>query len=124
MFATALARGGSVEDAAKEAGISARTGRRWRRRPEIQVELRAFARAAVGQAMATLASGATRAAVSLTEIAAGTRNAVAPQVATARAVLEFAVQTVEVQELMDRVADLEARLPKDGGSGAKENPWT
>ena len=116
VFVRALVDGASVEDAANAAAISARTGRRWRHRPAVVAALREHSRASVQQATAVLASGATKAALSLVAIADDKRKASAPVVQASRAILEFASKGCELAEIEERLATLEQQIANTPGT--------
>jgi hypothetical protein len=120
-FVDALAAGETSCQAAKLAGISARTGRRWRQQFEIQSALRSRLNDSLGAARAILACGAARAATALVSMADGSEPAEAPRVAAARAVCDGAVKLCEVAELEARLAALEQQLTATNGG---TNKWT
>ena len=119
-FCDALAAGETSCQAAKLAGITDRTGRRWRQRPEIQAAVRARLNDSLGAARAILACGAARACSALVTMADGSEPAESARVSACRAVTEGAVKLCEVAELEARLAALEAQLTNDGG----EPRWT
>jgi hypothetical protein len=117
-FCDALAAGETSCQAAKLAGITDRTGRRWRQRPEIQAAVRARLNDSLGAARAILACGAARAATGLVSMSDGSEEASAPRVSAARAVVEGATRLVEIEEIESRLAALEqqqANTPFRGG---------
>jgi hypothetical protein len=116
VFVRSLVDGASVEDAASVAGISARSGRRWRHKPAVVAALREHSRASVAQATAVLASGSTRAALSLVAIADDKRKASAPVVQAARAVLEFASKGTELADIEERLTTLEQQIANTPGT--------
>jgi len=71
-------------------GITTRTGRRWRQRPEIQAAVRSRLNDSLGSARAILAQGSARAARSLVDMSDGESDATSPKVAASRAVIESA----------------------------------
>jgi phage terminase small subunit len=115
-FCDALAAGETSCQAAKLAGITDRTGRRWRQRPEIQTAVRARLNDSLGAARAILACGAARAATGLVSMSDGSEEASAPRVSAARAVVEGATRLVEIEEIESRLAEVEAQLTSNGGT--------
>lgn len=110
IFVAALAGGETSCQASKAAGISERTGRRWRlERPEIQTAVRARLNDALGAARAILACGAARAATGLVAMADGSEPAEAARCSAARGVLDGANLAVQIEEIQTRLAELEAR---------------
>jgi molybdenum-dependent DNA-binding transcriptional regulator ModE len=108
-FAEALAEGATIADGAKAAGISYRTGKRWRHLPAVEEACRLRARENLSQARATLAAGAGRAAASLVRMATDDRRADAAKVSAAVKTLELSARLVEFDELSERLAALEAQ---------------
>jgi hypothetical protein len=111
-FVEAIVEGQSVADAAKVAGRSPRTGRRWKTEPEVAGAIRARLSEAMAQARAVLAAGSVRAARSLVSMADG--SAEPARVSAAKAVIESASRLCEIQELEERLAELEEQLALDG----------
>jgi phage terminase small subunit len=110
LFVETLAAGESLADAAKAAGVSYRTARRWKGRPEIASAIRERTTEALALGRAVLASGMARAARGLVAMADGTAPAESPRVSACRAVVEGAVSLAEMEELEARLSELEARL--------------
>jgi hypothetical protein len=115
-FVDALAAGETSCQAAKQAGITDRTGRRWRQRPEIQSAVRSRLNDSLGAARAILACGAARAATGLVSMSDGSEEASAPRVSAARAVVEGATRLVEIEEIESRLAEVEAQLTSNRGT--------
>ena len=111
-FVDALAAGEVSCQAAKLAGISDRTGRRWRLRPEIQVATRGRLNDSLGAARAILAQGSARAARSLVDMSDDESIATSPKVAASRCVIEQATALTSIEEIQTRLAELEARQGK------------
>lgn len=118
-FVDALASGKTIREAAKANGIAYNTARRWRRRPEIQAAIRELARDAVQSGTLALGQGARVAAKTLRAIASGKAQASGPRVTACRAILEIGLRVLEVEELEERVAALEAKLTANTRGG-----WT
>jgi hypothetical protein len=109
-FVEALARGDTIREAAEANHLAYSTGRRWRRRPELQAAIRELARDAVQAGTLALGQGAKTAATTLRQIAAGKARAAGPRVTACRAILEIGLRVLEVEELEARVQALEASL--------------
>jgi len=110
VFVDAIARGEDSCHAAALAGVCARTGRRWRQRPEIQSAVRARLNDSLGCARAVLAQGSARAARSLVDMSDGETDATSPKVAASRAVIEQATALTSVEELQTELAEIRAQL--------------
>jgi hypothetical protein len=108
-FCDLLATGETSCQASKAVGVTDRTGRRWRQRPEIQAAIRARLNDSMSAARAILACGAARAAKGLVDMADGSEPAEAARCSAARAVVEGASRLVEIEEIQTRLAELEAR---------------
>jgi hypothetical protein len=115
MFCDALAAGTTPREAATQVGISARTGRRWRQKPEIQTAVRSRLNDSIAVAKSILASGAAKAATGLVAMADGTAEAEAARVSACRACVDGATKLIELDELQSRLAALEERLATNGG---------
>jgi len=113
-FVDALATGCSPAEAAREIGLSDRSGRRWRKRPEIIEAIRARLAENIATGKSILASGMAKAATGLVEMASGEKPAESARVSACRAVTEGAVKLCEVAELEARLAALEERLANGG----------
>ena len=109
-FIDALAIGRSPSEAAKEIGLSDRSGRRWRKKAEIAeaVRVRLSENIAVGKSI--LAAGMAKAATGLVDMASGTAPAESARVAACRAVTDGAIKFLEMEELQARLAELEAQI--------------
>ena len=109
-FVDAIAGGGSLQDGATAAGISYRSAKRWHRKEQIIAAVRARISASLAQARAVLAAGAGRAARSLVALSDGASVGDAPKISASLAVLNSAAKFGELQDLEDRLAELEQRL--------------
>ena len=113
-FVDALAVGRSPSEAAREIGLSDRSGRRWRRKRELIEAVRARLSENIATGKSILAAGMAKAATGLVSMASGETPAEAARVSACRAVTEGAVKLCEVAELEARLAALEAQLTNDG----------
>jgi len=113
-FITLAAGGSSMDEAATAIGKSVRTLRRWKKQPGIAEAIRERTNEEMALARATLASAANRAARQLDKLASKAKPDAA-RISACRAVLENATALVEIEELENRLAELEARQP--GGKG-------
>jgi hypothetical protein len=107
-FVDGLARGEPMEKCCTLAGISPRTGRRWRVKAHVAAAVRARIAADMAAARAVLSSGSSRAAAALVAMADGTATADAARATAASRVLDHATKLHETVELEGRIAALEA----------------
>ena len=110
MFVDALALGCTLGDAATAASISARSGRRWKTKPEIAAAIRVRMTENISVGRAILAAGMSRAATALVAMASGEAFTCSARVSACRAIVESATKLVEIDELAARLEQLEARL--------------
>jgi hypothetical protein len=110
LFVDALALGRTLGDAAMAASISARSGRRWKSKPAIAEAIRARMTENIAVGRAILAAGMAKAATALVAMAGGEAVADAPRVSAARAVVEGASKLVAIDEMVARLAQLEAQV--------------
>lgn len=118
LFVDSIAAGESLADSAKAAGISYRTGRRWRLKPHVAQSIRNRVSENLAQTRAILSAGSSRAGRALVAMADGSQPADAPRVSAARAVVESASRLVELQELEARLAELEGQI------AGKQRGWS
>jgi methylphosphotriester-DNA--protein-cysteine methyltransferase len=109
-FVDALAVGRSPSEAAREIGLSDRSGRRWRKKPEIIEAVRARLSENIATAKSILASGAAKAATGLVEMASGEKPAEAARIAACRSVVENATKMIDLAEIERQLSELQARL--------------
>ncbi|MGW1801916.1 hypothetical protein ACWCQN_39910 [Streptomyces sp. NPDC001984] len=102
----ALARGATSEEAAREAGVSGRTVRRWMEDPDFQTDVRDTRTELLQHAVGQLAAGAVEAVTTLREALkdADGRN----RVQAARTLLDAVLSLRESLDLEERLAALEA----------------
>ena len=97
----------NVDEAARAAGVGARTLWRWLQDPEFQAAYRKARREAFGQSIARLQQGTSAAATTLlkTMIDPGTPASV--RVRAAEAIFNHAAKAIEIEDIEARVAALE-----------------
>lgn len=110
-FVDMSASGQSMEDMAAELGVTSRTLRRWKARSEVASQIRARTSESMALARAVLSAGASRAARELVGLAENAEPDSA-RIAACRSVIEQAGQLGELQDISDKLADLEKRLGK------------
>lgn len=106
-------------EAAKAARVGQRSIRRWLTQEGFRAALARQRSRLLEDAGAVLARGASRAAASLVKMACGDMKAASPRVAAARAVLDIALRAAELDDVMKRLAELEA-LAEQNDQRAKQ----
>ena len=97
----------NVEDAARAAGIDAKTLLRWMKEPEFETEYRAARRAAFGQAVARLQQASGAAVSTLLKIMVDTNAPASTRVRAADSVLDHSAKAIELEDIEARVSELE-----------------
>lgn len=105
----------SVEEAAKQAGVPARTLYRWLKEADFDAEYRRAKRAAFGQAIARLQQGASAASAVILKLMVDTNVPASTRLRAADCVLAHAKNAIELEEVEARVMALEqdAELRKE-----------
>jgi transposase-like protein len=120
-----IMEGASMEEVAAQVGRAPRTLRTWKSEPAVKAAFRVLMRESMNRARVVLMSGAVYAASALVEMAAGVDSeqhmvvADPSRVAACKAVLETAARLTEVEDLAERIAELEAKLNPTDGEAAK-----
>jgi hypothetical protein len=97
----------NVEEAARAAGIGARTLLRWMKVPEFQSAYRQARREAFGQAVARLQQGTSAAVTTLMKIMIDPSAPASVRVRAADSVFNHAAKAIEIEDIEARVAALE-----------------
>ena len=100
----------NVEDAARAAGIGARTLLRWLQTPEFQAAYRAARREAFGQATARLQQASGAAVSTLLKVMVDANSPASTRVRAADSVLDHGAKAIELEDIEVRVAELERSL--------------
>jgi hypothetical protein len=106
----------TVQNAATAAKISLRTGWRYLQDPHVLSRLREASRESMCQAKMLVQVGSTEAAEALRAILHHPESQAA-QVAAARVLLEMAVKTIQLDELEERISQLETLANSQGKKG-------
>jgi hypothetical protein len=109
-FVDALAAGTTPREAAKLVGISDRTGRRWRQKPEIKAAIKSRLNDALAVGRSILASGHAQAATAIVGMAGGTVPADSPRIAACRVVIESNEKWGELAEVKAEIDEIKAAL--------------
>ena len=110
----ALLETSTIAQAAKRAGISERTLLRWRKQDHSQTAFGAARHKLVSQAIARLQQEAGEAVDTLHAVMKGSAPANA-KVAAARLILDWAFKGAEIEDLEERMNDLEQRFEEVKG---------
>jgi hypothetical protein len=102
----------NFEEAARAVGISTRTLLRWMKMPEFDAACRAARRAAFGQCIGRLQQGASAAATTLLKAMIDATTPASVRVRAAEAVLNHAAKAIQLEDIEERLAELE-RVAQD-----------
>lgn len=97
----------NVEEAARAAGIGARTLLRWLNLPEFQNAYRQARREAFSQAIARLQQGTSAAATTLLKVMIEPGTPASVRVRAADSVLNHASKAIEIEDIEARLSELE-----------------
>ena len=97
----------NIEEAARVAGVSARTLYRWMQEPDFDAAYRAARRAAFSQSTARLQQMCTAAVSTLGKIMVDPNAPAASRVRAADSVLDHAAKAIEIEDIEARVTELE-----------------
>jgi hypothetical protein len=115
----------SIEDAAREVGISPNTLVRWIKEPEFQAACREARRAVFSHAIGRLQDAAGAAATTLLKIMVDPNAPAAIRLRAAEVVLEQAAKTFEMEDIDARVGKLEqaAGSPSNSRKRSADLAW-
>jgi hypothetical protein len=100
----------TLKDAAKAAGVGEATLHRWLKDEAFKAEYMQARREAVRQSIAHLQSATGEAVTCLRAVMNSNSASDAAKVSAARAVLELSIKSVEIEDLAERVKQLESLL--------------
>lgn len=106
----ALLSCGTVDRAARAAGVSARTLLRWMRLPEFRAEYQAARRQALEAAIGVVQAATSSAVGVLVEVMEDAHAPASTRIAAARMVIETSLRGVEALEYEERLSRLERAL--------------
>jgi hypothetical protein len=109
----------NVDEAAKAAGVGARTLWRWLKNPEFQAAFREARRTAFSQSIARLQQGSSAAATTLVKIMVDPKAPAASRVRAADCILAHGIRAIEIEDLEARVAELERAAEMSRSDGAR-----
>ena len=100
----------TIEGAAEALGVNPATVHRWLGEPAFEAAYRTARRAAVTQAVTRLQQVSSGAVAVLVQVMADTANPAGTRVSAAKTVLEFSFRAVELEDLADRISQLEQQM--------------
>ena len=107
----------NIEEAAHSAGIGTRTLIRWRKVLEFQTAYRQARRDAFGQAVARLKQGTSAAATTLLKLLIEPNTPASVRMRAADSIFHHATRAIEIEELEERLSNLERAAEQGGPSG-------
>ena len=111
----ALLSSPDIQTAAVNAGISESTAWRWLREDEeFQAKYKAAKKQALSIAIAQLQQAASEAVQTLRDVAADTSSPASSRVSAAKSILELAMKASEIEDIEQRLAELEAQVKERG----------
>jgi transposase-like protein len=106
----ALLSNSTIRRAAKAVGVDDGTLFRWLQDKDFHTAYRAARRETVTQAIARLQQASSEAVNTLREIVKDKKQPAPARVSAAKAILEFSIKAVELEDMADRIAEIEALL--------------
>jgi transposase-like protein len=106
----ALLSNSTMKRAARSVGIDEATLWRWLQDKNFHTAYRTTRRESVNQAIARLQQASSEAVNTLREIVKDKKQPAPARVSAAKAILEFSIKSVELEDMADRVAQIEAIL--------------
>jgi hypothetical protein len=100
----------SIEDAARAAGIGARTLVRWLQLPEFKKAYREARRDAFGQSIARLQQATSAAAATLMKVLVDPNTPASTRVRAADSIFNHAAKAIEIEDVEARVSELERAM--------------
>jgi AcrR family transcriptional regulator len=109
----------TLEDAAKAAGVNKTTLWRWLQDKDFHSAYMSARRESVKQSIARLQRYTSEAADTLHEVMTNKSASDFARVGAAKAILDYAIKAVEIEDLAERVTELESVLKQKAEEGAK-----
>ncbi len=111
---SALVANPNITEAAQTCGITRKTLHKWMKEPEFAFELAEAQKAVTKRVMRSVVSRAEKAVNVLDEIMTDIETAPPARVSAARAVLEFTMKAIELEDVLARIEELEAAIGERG----------
>lgn len=99
-----------IQSAAIKAGISESTAWRWMQDDEFQAKYKAAKKQALSVAIAQLQAATGEAVQTLRDVAADADSPASSRVSAAKSILELAIKAAEIEDIEQRLSDLEAQI--------------
>lgn len=99
-----------IQSAAIKAGISESTAWRWMQDDEFQAKYKAAKKQALSVAIAQLQAATGEAVQTLRDVAADSDSPASSRVSAAKSILELAIKAAEIEDIEQRLSDLEAQI--------------
>jgi transposase-like protein len=106
----ALLANSTIKRAAKSIGVDETTLWRWLQDKDFHTAYRTARRESVSQAIARLQQASSEAVNTLREIVKDKKQPAPARVSAAKAILEFSIKAVEIEDMAERLAQVEAVL--------------
>jgi transposase-like protein len=106
----ALLANSTIKRAAKSIGVDETTLWRWLQDKDFHTAYRTARRESVSQAIARLQQASSEAVNTLREIVKDKQQPAPARVSAAKAILEFSIKAVEIEDMAERLAQVEAIL--------------
>lgn len=106
----ALLTAPSIEEAAKTVGVGATTIYRWMKLPQFQEELKEARRQAVSLAIGKLQRSTSAAVKVLQDVAENDEAPASARVSAAKTILEMALKAVELDDIINRLEEIEKAM--------------
>ncbi|WP_094604946.1 hypothetical protein SPSIL_017070 [Sporomusa silvacetica DSM 10669] len=111
----ALLSSPDIQTAAAKACVSESTAWRWLREDEeFQTKYKAAKKQALSVAIAQLQQAAGEAVKTLRDVAAAADSPASSRVSAAKSILELAIKAAEIEEIEQRLSELEAQIKERG----------
>ncbi len=108
----------NTEEAAKAIGVSTKTLLRWMKDPEFDAAYRKARRLAFGQSVARLQQASGAAVSTLLKVMLEPGTPPATKVRAADSVLDHAAQSIEIEDILARISEIERNLEANKQQGA------
>jgi transposase-like protein len=107
----------SVDDAARAVGLNPSTLLRWLQKPEFRAEYRKARREAVGQTTARLQQATGAAGAIVLKLMTDPNAPASVRLRAAECVLDRAIKSLEMEDMEDRISELERAAEANQGRG-------
>ncbi|QHS51720.1 transposase family protein [Edaphobacter sp. 12200R-103] len=120
----ALLTNPSMRDAARESGVGYSTLIRWSNEPEFAAALKAARNELLDSAIQRLKTAAFNAVGTLIEVAASPASSDMARVSSSKALIELALRVGTIEQLADRIEELERKTTDENNGGFEGSAQT